>query len=81
MDIVSHFLASKFAEYRVQLSSTERCTEFMPYDWLAHPTTVRFGSKFGKQQMVYRDMSSDAARDLANGINQLINMTDRKSVV
>lgn len=49
----------------------------MPYEWFDPPKTIRLDTEFGQQQMVYRELADDAARDLANGINHLINLVAR----
>jgi hypothetical protein len=49
----------------------------MPYGWFKPPQTIRLDTEFGLQQMAYRDLADDAARDLANGINHLIGLTMR----
>lgn len=49
----------------------------MPYGWFESPKTIRLDAEFGRQQMVYRELADDAARDLANGINHLINLVAR----
>jgi hypothetical protein len=71
------FLSEKYSEYRNSLRESEACTEFMPYGWFKPPETIKLDSEFGRQQMIYRDVADDAARDLANGINHLINLTRR----
>lgn len=72
---VDGFLAAKFVEYRNLLRETAPCTPFMPYGWFQPPQTIRLDAEFGLQQMVYRDLVEEAARDLANGINHLIGIT------
>lgn len=49
----------------------------MPYGWFEPSKTIRLDTEFGRQQMVYRDLADDAARDLANGINHLTGLTMR----
>lgn len=71
------FLASKYVEYRKAFNETKAFAPFMPYGWFKPPQTVRLDSEFGLQQMAYRDLADDAARDLANGINHLIGLTMR----
>ncbi|RWN34162.1 MAG: hypothetical protein EOR97_05240 [Mesorhizobium sp.] len=80
MKQVNDFLASKYSEYLKELRETKAFTPFMPYGWFRAPTTVRLDAEFGPQQMVYRDLAGEAARDLANGINHLINLTQRLGV-
>jgi hypothetical protein len=46
----------------------------MPYGWFEPPKTIRIDTKFGRQQMVYRDLADDA---IANGINHLTGLTMR----
>lgn len=77
MDQQDDFLASKYVEYRKACRETEAFAPFMPYGWFKPPQTVRLDSEFGLQQMAYRDLADDAARDLANGINHLIGLTMR----
>ncbi|WP_323042987.1 hypothetical protein [Gemmobacter sp.] len=77
IDQADEFLVSKYKDYRAALQGVEQCTPFMPYGWFKPPQTVRLDTEFGRQQMVYRDQAQDAARDLANGINHLINLTRR----
>ncbi|RWR25778.1 hypothetical protein D2T29_21700 [Sinirhodobacter populi] len=77
MDQVDEFLVGKYSDYRAALQGVEQCTPFMPYGWFKPPQTVRLDTDLGRQQMVYRDQAQDAARDLANGINHLINLTRR----
>lgn len=72
MDQEDDFLASKYVEYRKACREIEAFTPLMPYGWFKPPQTVRLDSEFGLQQMAYRDLADDAARDLANGINHLI---------
>ncbi|XHE12589.1 hypothetical protein PCC82_12450 [Agrobacterium deltaense] len=74
---VDDFLAAKFAEYRALLRNTSPCISFMPYGWFRAPQTIRLDAEFGLQQMAYRDLADEAARDLANGINHLIGVTTR----
>lgn len=59
------FLALKYVEYRKACRETEAFTPFMPYGWFKATQTVRLDSEFGLQQMAYRDLADDAARDLA----------------
>ncbi len=77
MDKEDEFLASKYVEYRKFLRKTELFTPFMPYGWFQPPQTIRLDTEFGLQQWAYRDLADDAARDLANGINHMINLTMR----
>lgn len=80
MEQVNDFLVSKYSEYLKVLREIEACTPlmpYMPYSWFKAPTTVRLDAEFGLQQMVYRDLADEAARDLANGINHLIGLTER----
>ncbi len=77
MEQEDDFLASKYIEYRKAFSETEAFTPFMPYGWFKPPQTIRLDTEFGLQQMAYRDLADDAARDLANGINHLIGLTMR----
>lgn len=49
----------------------------MQYDWFKPPQNVNLNARFGLQQMVYRTMAGDAARELANSINHLIDLTTR----
>ncbi|AZI35877.1 hypothetical protein NT2_15_00170 [Caenibius tardaugens NBRC 16725] len=77
MDQEDDFLASKYVEYRQAFNETEAFTPFMPYGWFKPPQTIRLDSELGLQQMAYRDLADDAARDLANGINHLIGLTMR----
>jgi hypothetical protein len=71
------FLVSKYVEYRRAFSETKAFTPYMPYGWFKPPQTIRLDTEFGLQQMAYRDLADDAARDLANGINHLIGLTVR----
>ena len=59
------FLAEKYAEYRKAFSEVERFTPFLPFDWFEAPQTIRLDTEFGLQRMAYRDLASDAERDLA----------------
>jgi hypothetical protein len=77
MDHEDDILVSQYSEYRKALRDIEPCMSFMPYGWFAPPKTVRLDAEFGRQQMVYRDLADDAARDLANGINHLTGLTMR----
>ncbi|MGP4689621.1 hypothetical protein ACSV5K_25105 [Agrobacterium pusense] len=77
MNIEDQFLSEKYQEFRYALRSTNPCTPFMPYGWFEPPETIRLDAEFGRQQMVYRDLAGDAARDLANDINHLIGLTMR----
>ncbi|MEP9398647.1 hypothetical protein [Mesorhizobium sp. KR2-14] len=43
--------------------------------WFRTPQTIRLDAKFGLPQMAYRDLADEAARDLANDINHLIDVT------
>lgn len=47
----------------------------MPCGWFQAPKTIRPDAEFDLQQMTYRELADEAARDLANGINHLINLT------
>jgi len=77
MEQEDDFLASKYVEYRTACREAKAFAPFMPYGWFKPPQTVRLDSEFGLQQMAYRDLADDAARDLANGINHLIGLTMR----
>lgn len=77
MDSEGDFLTSKYAAYRKALRQIDACTKLIPYKWFKPPQTIRLDAAFGHQQMVYRDLADDAARDLANGINHLIRLTMR----
>ena len=44
-------------------------------DGFAAPQTIRLNAEFGLQQMAYRDLADETARDLANGVNHLIGVT------
>ncbi|NSZ17881.1 hypothetical protein [Agrobacterium vitis] len=77
MEQEDDFLASKYIEYRKALNETKACSLLMPYGWLMSPQTIRLDTELGLQQMVYRGLADDAARDLANGINHLIDLTKR----
>jgi hypothetical protein len=77
MDQENEFLATQYIEYRKALSEIRAFAPFMPYGWFKSPQTIRLDTEFGLQQMIYRDLADDAARDLANGINHLINLTMR----
>lgn len=77
MDQEDDFLVSKYIEYRKALNETKAFAPFMPYGWFEPPQTVRLDTEFGLQQMAYRGLADDAARDLANGINHLIGLTRR----
>lgn len=77
MDHEDDILVSKYSEYRKALRDVEPCVSFMPYGWFEPPETVRLDAEFGRQQMVYRDLADDAARDLANGINHLTGLAMR----
>lgn len=71
------FLAAKYIEYRQALSEIERFTPLMPFGWFKSPQTIRLDGEFGLQQMAHGDSASEAAGDLANGINHLIVLTMR----
>lgn len=77
MDQEDDFLSSKYVDYRKALNETKTFTPFMPYGWFKPPQTIQLNTEFGLQQMAYRDLADDAARDLANGINHLIGLTIR----
>jgi hypothetical protein len=77
MDIEDDVLTSKYSEYRAALRGIAACTPCMQYEWFKPPQTIRLDAEFGHQQMIYRDLADDAARDLANGINHLIVLTAR----
>lgn len=77
MDQEDNFLTLKYVEYRKAFRETEACTPYMPYDWFRPLQTIRLDAEVGLQQMVYRDLADEAARDLANGINHLIGLTMR----
>lgn len=77
MDHEDDILVSQYSEYRKALRDIEPCMSFMPYGWFEPPKTVQIDAEFGLQQMVYRDLADDAARDLANGINHLTGFTMR----
>lgn len=77
MDQEDDFLTSKYVEYRKAFNETKAFAPFMPYGWFKPPQTIRLDTKFGLQQMAYRDLADAAARDLANGINHLIGLTMR----
>ncbi len=77
MDHEDEFLARKYSEYRTHLREIEPCMGYMPYGWFESPKTIRLDAEFGRQQMVYQELADDAARDLANGINHLINLVAR----
>lgn len=71
------FLFSKYSEYRKVLHGIEPCDEFVSHERFCFPKMIRLDGEFGIQQKVYRDLASDTARDLANGINHLIDLTKR----
>lgn len=71
----SDFYVEKYAEFRERLCATDRCIDFVQYDWLPVPNTISLDSRYGIQKMVYLKKAQDAVRDLANGINHLINLT------
>ncbi|MBP1847846.1 hypothetical protein J2046_006130 [Rhizobium petrolearium] len=77
MNQEDEFLTAKYIEYRQALSEIERFTPLMPFGWFKSPQTIRLDGEFGLQQMAYGDLASEAARDLANGINHLIVLTMR----
>lgn len=77
MDHEDDILVSKYSAYRKALRDVEPCMSFMPHGWFEPPKTIRLDTEFGRQQMVYRDLADDAARDLANGINHLTGLTMR----
>lgn len=77
MEQEDDFLASRYIEYRMAFNGIEAFAPFMPYGWYKPPQTIRLDTEFGLQQMAYRDLADDAARDLANGINHLIGLTMR----
>lgn len=72
---VDDLLAVKFVEYLNTLRNVEAGSPFMPHGWFRAPKTIRPDAEFGLQQMTYRELADEAARDLANGINHLINLT------
>ncbi|KSV62191.1 hypothetical protein N183_10310 [Sinorhizobium sp. Sb3] len=77
MDQRTDFLTAKYIAYRKALSEMNRFTPLMPYDWFKSPQTIRLDAELGLQQLAYSELASDAARDLANGINHLIVLTQR----
>lgn len=77
MEQEDDFLTSKYSEFREALNETKACSPFLPYGWFKPPQTIRLDAEFGLQQIVYRDLAVDFARDLANGINHLIYLTMR----
>jgi len=77
MNQEDEYLTAKYIEYRQALSEIERFTPLMPFGWFKSPQTIRLDGDFELQQMAYRDLASEAARDLASGINHLIILTMR----
>jgi hypothetical protein len=77
MENEDDFLFGKYREYRTALRAVRACADFIPYGWFNPPKTIKLFGKFGPQQMVFRGVADDAARELANGINHLINLVAR----
>lgn len=71
------FLKDKYIDFRKILATLSPCTALQPYNWFIRPDTIRLDSKFGLQQVVFCDLADETSRDLANGINHLIDLTMR----
>ncbi|ULJ74504.1 hypothetical protein [Rhizobium gallicum] len=71
------FLTDMYMNFRKILATLSPCTALQPYNWFIRPDAIRLDGKFGLQQMVYCDLADETSRDLANGINHLIELTMR----
>lgn len=73
----SSLLISAYTNFRENFDNTKLCVNFMPYDWLELPSTFNFECELDHHRLIYCQIVEEAARDLANEINHLINLVGK----
>lgn len=75
LDSRTKFLIEKYQEYRTSYETLSFCHVLMPYRWVDAPSTSTISSELDLLEFNYSVLADDAAWDLANSVNNLINLT------